>query len=129
MPSPHQGGTSPSSPRAIEAMAPPPQATPPLTPLSLSLLLPPHPSPPYAQVSRALRIKSEYLSKTAGDLETKRQQAEQDADSGILGLGLLRQEQEKREENVHVVVVVKEETAKQGADKAEEVREEKARLV
>ncbi|TNY20117.1 hypothetical protein DMC30DRAFT_417296 [Rhodotorula diobovata] len=41
------------------------------------------------EVSRALRIKSEYLSKTAGELEAKRKEAEVHAEGGILGLGLL----------------------------------------
>lgn len=41
------------------------------------------------QVSRALKIKSQYLTKTAVELEAKRKEAEVAADSGIMGLGLL----------------------------------------
>lgn len=41
------------------------------------------------QVSRALRIKSQYLSKTAHELAQKRQEVNQQADTGIMGLGLL----------------------------------------
>lgn len=48
------------------------------------------------QVSRALAIKSQYLTKTALELESKRQQAVQEVGSGILGLGLLREENERK---------------------------------
>lgn len=47
------------------------------------------------QVSRALTIKAQYLSKTAVDLEAKRKVAEQEASSGILGLGLLGHDEAK----------------------------------
>lgn len=48
------------------------------------------------KVSRALAIKSQYLSQTALDLESKRKQVVQDVGSGILGLGLLRSENESK---------------------------------
>ncbi|GAA5884076.1 hypothetical protein JCM6882_002128 [Rhodosporidiobolus microsporus] len=49
------------------------------------------------EVSRAMRIKSEYLTKTAVELESKRKDAQQQAESsGILGLGLLNAEQAKQ---------------------------------
>ncbi|GAA5836389.1 hypothetical protein JCM11251_001479 [Rhodosporidiobolus azoricus] len=50
------------------------------------------------EVSRAMRIKSEYLTKTAVELESKRKDAQQAADSspGILGLGLLNAEAAKQ---------------------------------
>jgi len=71
-----------------------------LSPLALPLRLPLSRSPPArrtradaCQVSRALRIKSEYLSKTAGELEQRRKEAEVHAEGGILGLGLLNSQQ------------------------------------
>lgn len=52
------------------------------------------------QVSRALQIKSQYLSKTFGDLESKRKEAEQVVESGVLGLGLLGSHAEEAEKSV-----------------------------
>ncbi|GAA6056213.1 hypothetical protein JCM3770_002090 [Rhodotorula araucariae] len=45
------------------------------------------------EVSRALRIKSEYLAKTATELAAQRKEAEVHAEGGILGLGLLNAQQ------------------------------------
>ncbi|CEQ41042.1 SPOSA6832_02721 [Sporobolomyces salmonicolor] len=45
------------------------------------------------EVSRAMKIKTEYLTKTAHELEAKRKQAEQHVESGIMGLGLLNREE------------------------------------
>lgn len=44
------------------------------------------------EVTRALIIKSEYLNNTKAELERKRLDAVQQTQSGVLGLGLLRQE-------------------------------------
>ncbi|ORY82891.1 hypothetical protein BCR35DRAFT_290647 [Leucosporidium creatinivorum] len=44
------------------------------------------------EVSRALTIKSQYLTKTAHELEAKRKEAEVAVESGIMGLGLLTKE-------------------------------------
>ncbi|GAA5842746.1 hypothetical protein JCM9279_003971 [Rhodotorula babjevae] len=49
------------------------------------------------EVSRALRIKSEYLSKTAGELEQRRKEAEVHAEGGILGLGLLNSQHAQKQ--------------------------------
>lgn len=43
------------------------------------------------EVSRALTIKSQYLSKTAVELQAKRKEAEVQVESGIMGLGLLKE--------------------------------------
>ncbi|GAA6011193.1 hypothetical protein JCM10207_005534 [Rhodosporidiobolus poonsookiae] len=43
------------------------------------------------EVSRAMKIKSEYLTKTAVELEAKRKEATTQVEAGILGLGLLSQ--------------------------------------
>lgn len=49
----------------------------------------PHPR----QLSRAMRIQSEYLNKTAHELQDKRKAAEAQVETGgILGLGLLQSE-------------------------------------
>lgn len=48
------------------------------------------------QVSRALAIKSQYLSKTAHDLTAQRKETVEQVSSGILGLGLLRDENEAK---------------------------------
>ncbi|GAA5908763.1 hypothetical protein JCM5296_005762 [Sporobolomyces johnsonii] len=45
------------------------------------------------EVSRAMKIKTEYLTKTAHELEAKRKHAEQHVESGIMGLGLLNREE------------------------------------
>ena len=57
------------------------------------------PSPPLTtrssfrrQVSRALTIKSQYLSKTALEIKAKRTEAEVQVASGIMGLGLLKED-------------------------------------
>ena len=44
------------------------------------------------EVSRALAIKSQYLSSTAAQLELKRKEVVVDVGTGILGLGLIREE-------------------------------------
>lgn len=73
-------------------------------PSLLSLLpspsLPFCPLPSTPQVTRALKIKSQYLSQTSVDLASKRKAAEQDIDSGILGLGLLRAEGQAAEKGL-----------------------------
>jgi hypothetical protein len=65
----------------------------PLSPLANALpLVPPlaPTSPSLAkQVTRALTIKTQYLTKTAHELDAKRKQAEVAVESGIMGLGLL----------------------------------------
>ena len=50
------------------------------------------------QVQRAMRIKSEYLSKTQHELGSKRKEAETHAEGGILGLDLLKAVQERQKE-------------------------------
>merc|ERR1712080_498925 len=50
------------------------------------------------EVQRAMRIKSEYLSKTQHELGSKRKEAETHAEGGILGLDLLKAVQERQKE-------------------------------
>ncbi|GJN94191.1 hypothetical protein Rhopal_007265-T1 [Rhodotorula paludigena] len=49
------------------------------------------------EVSRALRVKTEYLTKTASELDTKRVEAQTHAEGGILGLGLLNAVQQSQQ--------------------------------
>ncbi|SCV74635.1 BQ2448_7664 [Microbotryum intermedium] len=46
------------------------------------------------EVSRALKIKAQYLKKTKVELEQKRKEVETTTESGILGLGLLQRSDE-----------------------------------
>ncbi|GAA5871444.1 hypothetical protein JCM3774_005602 [Rhodotorula dairenensis] len=50
------------------------------------------------EVQRAMRVKSEYLSKTQHELGGKRKEAETHAEGGILGLDLLKAVQERQKE-------------------------------
>lgn len=66
---------------------------------SLLIVLAPHPHLSgrrriAAQVSRAMKVKHEYLTKTQHELGSKREQAESHAEGGILGLNLLKAVQE-----------------------------------
>lgn len=45
-----------------------------------------------------MQVKAQFLSSTAHEIENKRKQVNQVSDSGILGLGLLRQPEEDEEE-------------------------------
>lgn len=109
MPSPHQGGTRTLWPardwllrRGGEATKAASVAAQVLTHLSSHSTLYPAYSHPFGtlsttplrrlpQVSRALTIKSQYLSKTAVELQAKRKEAEVQVESGIMGLGLLKE--------------------------------------
>ncbi|KDE07291.1 hypothetical protein MVLG_02511 [Microbotryum lychnidis-dioicae p1A1 Lamole] len=46
------------------------------------------------EISRAMKIKSQYLTKTKVELDQKRKEIETTTDSGILGLGLLQRSEE-----------------------------------
>ncbi|POY74974.1 hypothetical protein BMF94_1950 [Rhodotorula taiwanensis] len=50
------------------------------------------------EVSRAMKVKHEYLTKTQHELGAKREQAETHAEGGILGLGLLKAVQDGQKE-------------------------------
>lgn len=72
--------------------SPPGHRAPPTHLRSPSLVLSNRPTllqPQQQQVTRALTIKTQYLTKTAGQLEAKRKEAEVAVESGIMGLGLL----------------------------------------
>ncbi|SCZ98389.1 BZ3500_MvSof-1268-A1-R1_Chr3-2g06337 [Microbotryum saponariae] len=46
------------------------------------------------EISKAMKIKSQYLTKTKVELDQKRKEIETTTDSGILGLGLLQRPDE-----------------------------------